>query len=317
MSLENKSKHSFNLPKEFTAVQTEDTTGHGECSIPSTQQICVLTYPAGEGSVKIFDGKNNSITESIECLFSSSPLSSAVTGVISSSFPPSAPLEGKANTSPRGYEDENSTQGRGVINRIKLNRKIGSRVGVIERGTKEIDTERRAREESASNSSIKQDGSDEPTAYQDDTETGSAPQYPEKKEIRRKIPRSLFGVLAVTLILSLAILIVFLVVRFYDATEPEKQSASEDSAPPKDLPLEEHVLSLLPDYTVQNINDNSPYSPQTRAFHWLLNDPNVESYDDFRMVQRFALGTFYYATGGNSTWRVETNWMSYEHHVSI
>jgi len=72
------------------------------------------------------------------------------------------------------------------------------------------------------------------------------------------------------------------------------------------------LLNLLPQYSVRVITDDDT-SPQARAFQWLLNDPFVEEYPSWRIVQRFALATFYYSTDGQN-WFNNENWTSYEVH---
>lgn len=77
---------------------------------------------------------------------------------------------------------------------------------------------------------------------------------------------------------------------------------------------EEHLHSLLPEYSLASVRD--PGTPQAKAFRWMLEDPNFESYTEQRLVQRFALATFYYATGGDSIagWTKSDNWLSWDHH---
>ncbi|CAB9531481.1 Leucine Rich Repeat (Partial), partial [Seminavis robusta] len=59
------------------------------------------------------------------------------------------------------------------------------------------------------------------------------------------------------------------------------------------------LLSLLPEPTTKLIlRDELGISPQSKAFQWLLNDPNITTYSDDRLQQRFAVATLYYSTGG-------------------
>ncbi|CAB9504843.1 Leucine Rich Repeat [Seminavis robusta] len=65
----------------------------------------------------------------------------------------------------------------------------------------------------------------------------------------------------------------------------------------------------LPDYTQEAIlNDEN--SPQARAFSWLMEDPNFETYPDWRVLQRLALASFYYSTGGPN-WSINDNWLNH------
>ena len=83
-------------------------------------------------------------------------------------------------------------------------------------------------------------------------------------------------------------------------------------------PVKEKVTSLLQNYTLQAIEDD-PESPQSKAFRFIMNDPNLESYledddeGDWRIQQRFALAAFYYATDGDN-WKDHTGWLDYELH---
>ena len=53
----------------------------------------------------------------------------------------------------------------------------------------------------------------------------------------------------------------------------------------------------LPPYTLEALND--PNSPQSRAFQWISQDPNLSSYNPSRKRQRMALATFFYSTNEN------------------
>jgi Leucine-rich repeat (LRR) protein len=53
-------------------------------------------------------------------------------------------------------------------------------------------------------------------------------------------------------------------------------------------------------------------TPQFLAFDWLLNNTDLEEYTDDRILQRFALATFYYSTDGNN-WIQNDRWLSDEH----
>ena len=59
----------------------------------------------------------------------------------------------------------------------------------------------------------------------------------------------------------------------------------------------------LPDYTIQALKN--PNSPQTRAYDWvrIINARVDYQLSMPRQVQRFALLTFFYATGGETKWK--------------
>lgn len=71
----------------------------------------------------------------------------------------------------------------------------------------------------------------------------------------------------------------------------------------------------LPAYSFETIQQQHNDSAQAQAWNWLLNDPNLEGYInlEWRVVQRFALATFFYATQGLE-WTNNTGWLSYELH---
>ena len=76
------------------------------------------------------------------------------------------------------------------------------------------------------------------------------------------------------------------------------------------LSLESYILSLFPDYTLAAIPESG--SPQAKAYQWLVSDDALLSYPEWRILQRFALATFFYSTGGPE-WFNATNWLSYSH----
>mgnify|MGYP003865239053 CR=1 FL=1 len=55
----------------------------------------------------------------------------------------------------------------------------------------------------------------------------------------------------------------------------------------------------------------APESPQYQAYLWLLQDPYIARYPSWRRNQRFALATFYFATGGDA-WTLNDNWLKYD-----
>ncbi|CAB9514581.1 receptor-like protein kinase [Seminavis robusta] len=69
---------------------------------------------------------------------------------------------------------------------------------------------------------------------------------------------------------------------------------------------------LLPEETLDSII-NQEQSPQALAHHWTLTDPSFDSYPDDRLLQRFILATWFYATNGPS-WFNNTHWLSYTVH---
>ena len=55
-------------------------------------------------------------------------------------------------------------------------------------------------------------------------------------------------------------------------------------------------------------------SSQRRAFDWLVNDTMLYDYPEWRLRQRFALATLFYASGGETSWFDKTAWLSLDRH---
>ena len=80
-------------------------------------------------------------------------------------------------------------------------------------------------------------------------------------------------------------------------SQPTQLSTSSPQASITDLPTilsspTQGAIVGFPDYSQPALED--PESPQSLARDWLLGDPNLSTYEDWRQLQRFALGTFYY-----------------------
>jgi hypothetical protein len=63
--------------------------------------------------------------------------------------------------------------------------------------------------------------------------------------------------------------------------------------------------------TIQEIEKED--TPQSKAFTHLSNDPNLICYTTDRLLQRFALTTFYFSTNGD-WWYETTGWLNYKEH---
>jgi hypothetical protein len=87
-------------------------------------------------------------------------------------------------------------------------------------------------------------------------------------------------------------------------------SSAPSSAPTSqgDLQLEYFVGVALPDYTRAALTRTN--SPQTMALSWLQNNTDLESYSLSRRLQRFALATFYFSTGGSKRWIKDYGWLT-------
>ena len=71
----------------------------------------------------------------------------------------------------------------------------------------------------------------------------------------------------------------------------------------------ERLSLLLPNSSVESLSIAN--TPQARAYSWIGDDPGIDSYNDQRLLQRFALACFYYSTDQN--WFDDTLWLSDDH----
>lgn len=76
-----------------------------------------------------------------------------------------------------------------------------------------------------------------------------------------------------------------------------------------------YVLANLPEFSIQALQQEN--SSQWRAYRWVANDPLLLEYSNDRLLQRFALASIYYATGGDTDWNVNDNWLSYDQHECL
>jgi hypothetical protein len=79
---------------------------------------------------------------------------------------------------------------------------------------------------------------------------------------------------------------------------------SDDKGEPSPSPL----AQLLPTYLQEAILVED--TPEAWAFEWLEDDPGVSNFTKLELLQRFALVTLYYATGGEN-WINKTGWLDY------
>jgi hypothetical protein len=55
---------------------------------------------------------------------------------------------------------------------------------------------------------------------------------------------------------------------------------------------------------------NTPSTPQNKALMWLAGNVNLGTYSDQQKIQRYALATLYYSTGGGEAWDQSNLWMT-------
>jgi hypothetical protein len=95
-----------------------------------------------------------------------------------------------------------------------------------------------------------------------------------------------------------------------NSSSPVMESSA--STPPTSAPTTwtESWTQSLPPFTLQAIQEDLD-SPQFRAYEWLLRDPHLRNYTDWKLQQRLALATLYYATEGED-WFSQDDWLDYE-----
>ena len=103
------------------------------------------------------------------------------------------------------------------------------------------------------------------------------------------------------LLLTVSIILIAIVVSIYCG---EDGGGSEENM---DI-ISSPYVDMFPTYTKAAFRD--PASPQSKAFEWLSNDPAFLQYTGDRKLQRFALATLYYSTGGQE-WSGQERWLSY------
>ena len=152
----------------------------------------------------------------------------------------------------------------------------------------------------------------EPSSFQDllvrkEEEGGDAGQEalviedPKTRERKQKmlLPKTRYVLMAGGLGLLILIIVIPLALHF------GRQDSANKAAKMEDLP-EQYMLEFeasLPEYTLEAIRLDSS-SPQAQGYRWVMEDPHMAVYPTERLLQRFALATFYYALNGgewNST----------------
>ena len=71
-----------------------------------------------------------------------------------------------------------------------------------------------------------------------------------------------------------------------------RSGGDTNSVPDAAINAQDIVQALLPDYTLNAMEEN-PKSPQAMAYKFVTEDPSLVEYNDWRIRQRFALATFF------------------------
>ncbi|CAB9523982.1 Leucine Rich Repeat [Seminavis robusta] len=101
----------------------------------------------------------------------------------------------------------------------------------------------------------------------------------------------------------------------YEPTATPTEGPSQNPSPAP-TSYSEFWLSLFPTTTVTAII-NSPTSPQSMAFEWLMEEFDIlHNLTEGRVVQRFALATFYFANS-KEPWSFSDNWLNHSVHECL
>ena len=81
------------------------------------------------------------------------------------------------------------------------------------------------------------------------------------------------------------------------------------TTPPTNSPL--LAISTLPDYTQASLED--PLSPQSFAYEWVIQHPNITFFPEWKKLQLFGLATIYHSLDGDN-WPevIRKDWLDYE-----
>jgi hypothetical protein len=113
---------------------------------------------------------------------------------------------------------------------------------------------------------------------------------------------------AFMVILVISILTVLATSRSEGLAPAPMPSITESPSAAPSLSLESRVKDILNWHTIDSFD-----TPQYRAFEWLVNDPLLGTFPDWRLRQRFALASLFYSTSGSS-WINNDGWLSYSIH---
>jgi hypothetical protein len=111
---------------------------------------------------------------------------------------------------------------------------------------------------------------------------------------RKKQTQFWVSIGALSVIAMVIFVIIFVVVQ--NETDDKNATKPSGTSAPTQPSRASILMPLLPEKTRPEVQLN--FTPQGRAFEWVIQDPNFDSYSEKRLQQRFALATFYYSTDG-------------------
>ena len=150
----------------------------------------------------------------------------------------------------------------------------------------------------------------------DGKEEASDELYPNNKALCTKRKAVLMGILTILIGVAIVVSIVLTIGETPSSSEYNTPSTTNATKTPETIDVNK-FLPNLPERTIQALRD--PSSSQSRAHQWLIEDPRLDSYEEWRKYQRFALVSFYYSMGG-TRWSSGTHpqraqfWLNYTSH---
>lgn len=156
------------------------------------------------------------------------------------------------------------------------------------------------------------------------TTTNARPMYPQSKTQQEELrKRQLFFWIGLVSCVGLAIFLAL----FFGLQQPQQQNDNQGNnnndntlgaGPPTTtnassastgMTRNDKLKSVLPNFTLPQLQYDD--TPQSKAFTWLIEDPNFDTFSNKRLRQRYALATFWYATHGQK-WG--PNWLNISQH---
>ena len=133
-----------------------------------------------------------------------------------------------------------------------------------------------------------------------------ADEYDEKPGRRRFI---VVALVLLSVVLVAAIIAVAVIIFGGSDSASNDNSSSSPNAAAREQALDKILAKVT---SPQVLLD--PTSPQAKARHWLLYEDTLwlhpsQAIPGERVLQRYILGIFYFATGGQTTWS-ENNWLA-------
>lgn len=120
-----------------------------------------------------------------------------------------------------------------------------------------------------------------------------------------KQAHAILSIVAIVLVAGLVLGLVFGLVDDDKSGTTDLQPLLSSSVAPSMAPTSSFLLEFLPFYSQETIR-RDPESAQAKAYEWLLDDPTLGNYTTGRILQRYALATFFFSAGGN-TWFLNGN----------